>query len=303
MDMTTSTNSESYPGRSLVLEGVSGPLAAIGFGEPDNPPILALHGWLDNAASFGPLAARITDHYVVALDFAGHGDSAHRPPGCKYHMVDYVADVAHAVAALGWSRFDLIGHSLGAGVSLVYAAIFTEQVGRLVMIDGLGPITDSPANASERLRNSIVADLDARRRDSGLNSTPASRVYPDWQKLINARRRASPISEKGAALLLERGARRTESGYVVKADTRLKHPSALYLSEDVVLQFISEINCPALLILANQGLVKSRHFIPGRIEAFANLTVRSLEGGHHLHLDQPTPVAREIMQFISQHDG
>ena len=44
----------------------------------EGEPVLALHGWLDNAASFQPLAEPL-GHPLVALDFAGHGHSEHRP--------------------------------------------------------------------------------------------------------------------------------------------------------------------------------------------------------------------------------
>ena len=34
-----------------------------------------------------------TDFYVVAIDLPGHGQSSHRPKGCRYHFVEYIADV------------------------------------------------------------------------------------------------------------------------------------------------------------------------------------------------------------------
>jgi len=67
-------------------------LAACSWGDPALPPLLALHGWLDNAASFERLAPLLCEHFhIVAIDLAGHGRSQHRPAGLWYHYIDYPA--------------------------------------------------------------------------------------------------------------------------------------------------------------------------------------------------------------------
>ena len=50
----------------------------------DGPRVLALHGWLDNAASFVPLADHLAGIQLVAPDLPGHGRSAHLAPGAEY---------------------------------------------------------------------------------------------------------------------------------------------------------------------------------------------------------------------------
>ena len=57
-----------------------GALRVLTWGEEDAPPVLALHGWLDNAASFIPLAAHLDGIRLVAIDAPGHGRSGHYPP-------------------------------------------------------------------------------------------------------------------------------------------------------------------------------------------------------------------------------
>ncbi|EXJ09220.1 alpha/beta fold hydrolase [Nitrincola nitratireducens] len=54
-------------------------LSALVQGEPGSPPVLALHGWLDNAASFRALARHLPQVNLIAVDLAGHGFSEHRP--------------------------------------------------------------------------------------------------------------------------------------------------------------------------------------------------------------------------------
>ena len=90
--------------------------------------VLALHGWLDNAASFAGLAPRLDGCDTVALDLPGHGRSDHRPPGVHYHFVDFIPDVLAAADYLGWSQFALLGHSLGAGIGCFTAAVARKLV-------------------------------------------------------------------------------------------------------------------------------------------------------------------------------
>src|SRR5690606_11793724 len=88
-------------------------LAAHLYGPEDGRPVLALHGWLDNAATFSRLAPRLQGLRIVALDFAGRGHSGHRGPGAGYQLWDYAVDVLLVAEELGWQRFLLLGHSLG----------------------------------------------------------------------------------------------------------------------------------------------------------------------------------------------
>ena len=57
-------------------------LAAHLFGPVDGLPVIALHGWLDNANSFARLAPLLRGLRIVALDLAGHGYSEHRRQRC-----------------------------------------------------------------------------------------------------------------------------------------------------------------------------------------------------------------------------
>ena len=93
-------------------------IAALALGDPAAPKrVLALHGWIDNAATHSitapALAAR--GYYVVCVDFPGHGKSSHRSLADAYSAGGYALATADVANALGWSRFGICAHSMGAG--------------------------------------------------------------------------------------------------------------------------------------------------------------------------------------------
>ncbi len=180
---------ESMPSE-ISLDTPRGPLAALRFGGRGGPRLLALHGWLDNAASFVPLAAHLHGFDLIALDLPGHGASAHRPPGGDYAFADWIHDALAALDALGWARSHLLGHSMGGAVAALVAAATPARVDRLVLIEALGPIAGDPAQAGARLREAVVA----RRAKTAKNG--AGRVIPDLDTAIAARRVAGDLSHE-----------------------------------------------------------------------------------------------------------
>ncbi len=276
---------------SLQFHRPGAELTALCLGNPQGEPMLALHGWLDNGASFLPLARHLPEYRMVALDFPGHGHSNHRPLGAGYLFVDYIADVAYAIQSLDWPPFHLVGHSLGANVALAVSAVFPKWIKTLVLLDGVGPTSGRAEDTVSRLRRSIGSQID--------KAVEPDRTYPDWETLIDARCRASPISRQGAELLVRRNAHE-ESGRVrVHSDRRLRIPSPMYLTEAAVLELVGSIRAPTLAILAEQGSVITHECTHQRIASNAGITKITLPGTHHLHMDTPRPVADAMRSFLT----
>lgn len=273
---------------TLELPGLQ--LAAQAWGPADGPPVLALHGWLDNAASFAPLAPLLPGLRLVALDLAGHGHSGWRPPGCRYHLVDNVYDVLAAADALGWTRFALLGHSLGAAIACFIAASVPQRIERLALIEGLGPLTEPAVALSERLRQALAAE----RRLAG-KSLP---VYADVEAAAQARQRATGLDNHAAVLLAERGVREVDSGVGWCSDPRLTLPSPVYLGEDQVQGVLAAIRVPTLLIRASDGFLQKRPALAARLQCLPGLQEVELVGRHHLHMEQPAQVAPLLTTFL-----
>lgn len=98
------------------------------------PPILCLHGvtriWRDWLPFISGLSNRWTPY---CLDFRGHGSSSPQPG--RYRVVDYVHDALTVLDSVLKGPVILLGHSLGAMVSLAVAAQRPERVTALVLED------------------------------------------------------------------------------------------------------------------------------------------------------------------------
>jgi pimeloyl-ACP methyl ester carboxylesterase len=249
-------------------------LAAHLFGPQDGLPVIALHGWLDNANSFARLAPKLEGLRIVALDMAGHGHSDHRPTGAGYSLPDYAHDVLQVAEQLGWEKFSLLGHSLGAIVSVIIAGALPQRVNRLALIDGLIPPIGEAENVAERMGAALQAQMN--------QSSKRKPVYAQIDRAVEARMKgAVAVSREAAELLAQRGLMPVPGGYTWRSDSRLTLASPLRLTRAQALGFVEAITCPAQLIVAQDGmLAKNKELLSS-----LSLDVKHLPGGHHLHLN------------------
>lgn len=283
----------------LAIEG--GSLAASRLGDADGVPVLALHGWLDNAASFVPLAAHLRGVDVVALDLPGHGASDHLPAGAEYSLAGTVHAVLDAADALGWERFAVLGHSMGASIGCLVAAATPDRVSRLAVIEALGALADTEDHTAARLREAIAARRALRGKQL--------RVFPDVDAAVDARLRANLLGETALAeplvrLLVERGLREVEGGHAWSSDPRLTVSTPTRMTEGQVRDLLRNLACPVLAVYAEpaqpyfpEPLRSDRASLP------ADMCLVRLPGGHHLHMDQPGAVADAVGAFLARTDA
>lgn len=262
-------------------------LAAQAWGDENLPPLLALHGWLDNSASFERVAPFLSQRYrVIALDLPGHGASAHLPPGLPYHYVDYVRAAIAAADGLGLDRFSLLGHSLGAGIASLAAAAVPSRVRELLLVEGLGAMADDGSRTLERFREGLAA----------LHERPRSlRVFGDMDAAIAARVAVSGMPAELVQGMVARSLARVDGGYSWRSDPRLASSTPIRLAETQVMSLLLGIEAPTRLLLAEPAMpYMETETIQARIDCVADITVERMPGGHHLHLEKP----REVAAFL-----
>ncbi|HET9451803.1 MAG TPA: alpha/beta hydrolase [Aggregicoccus sp.] len=125
---------------ALDLPLATGTLRALRYGDAGAPLLLCVHGLSANAHSFGAIAPvlSVLGYQVVAVDLRGRGHSSRGAPG-SHGWPAHARDLLEAARLLGAERFGLVGHSMGAYVSLALLGLASERVERVALIDALSP--------------------------------------------------------------------------------------------------------------------------------------------------------------------
>ena len=270
-----------------------GEIAGLRAGNPTGRKLLALHGWLDNAASFVPLLPHLQAFDVVALDLPGHGASAHRLPGYDYVFVDWIHDVLDVLDALDWPRAHLLGHSMGAAIATVVAAAAPERVDRLALIEALGPLSGQAEDAGARLRQAVAA-----RR--ALDLGRPQRLIADLESAVAARLKVSAMSPDAARLIVERNLRNVAGGYAWRSDPRMTLPTHVRTDEAFVRSWIRAIQAPTLVIAADPAPAYfAADMRDGRLAQLRDGRLVVIPGSHHLHMEQPATIAAPLLAFLT----
>lgn len=258
---------------------------------PDQPNVLALHGWLDNAASFSPIMPYLDGYNVYAIDLPGHGHSFHRPEFSHYHFIDWITDLNDITKSLfGGNQFVLLGHSLGGMLSTVFAAMYPDAVEKLILIDAAGLVTQDPDDPVSEMRKA----LNSRTALSG----KSKRLHPDLESAISARFAAGDLSKEACELLVRRNVMVEDEGVQWRTDQRLRTGSPIRINNETAHKIVRSIEAPTLLVLAQQGYDSVKQNFLRYQQDYLNLQQAEVPGGHHCHMDYPQATAEIIRRFI-----
>ena len=271
-----------------------GVLEGLHWSRPGAAKVLCLHGWLDNAASFVPLAPYLQDFDLLALDLAGHGFSSHRPQSSRYYFPENIYDVNAALDELGWESCHIIGHSMGGGVASSFSAALPERVKRLVMLDAVGGLTLAANETAKQLRLSVK---------SVHKSRSFLRPYESVEEAMRARQKTSPLSDEAARLLCERSLEHTGDYYQWRTDPRLNWRSPHLLTDEQALDLLASIRAPTLAITSpsvNEYI--GEEMVRKRLGAIADCRHVTDDGHHHFHMEEPEHLGICITEFLQQHE-
>jgi pimeloyl-ACP methyl ester carboxylesterase len=159
---------------------------------------------------------------------------------------------------------------------------------QLYLIEGLGPISEEAAALPKRLSKHVGNLL----RVS--DKVPAT--YPSIEAAARARVDVTDMSLDAATKIANRGTKVEDGKIQWSADPRLRLDSQQRLTEEQVLAFLRAITAPITLVSATHGLKMQQELLDGRLKALAvPVDHRTVEGGHHVHMERPAEIARLML--------
>lgn len=281
---------------------------------PEAPPLVLVHGWMDVGASFQFVVDALDalgeaggpPRYVIAPDWRGFGLSESAPAGSPtdtFWFPDYLGDLDALLRSPGLGlqhepAVDLVGHSMGGNVVMLYAGIRPERIRRLVNLEGFGLPQSHPAQAPRR----YAQWLDQLREPAAL------RDYDSLDAVASRLRKTNPrLRPDFADWLAPHWSKRNAAGrFEILGDPAHKHVNPLLYRKEEVMACWAKITAPVLWVEGDETDVTKwwgdrfpRADFEARLEVVPLLRRHLLSPcGHMLHHDQPEALARRLTEHL-----
>ncbi len=279
-----------------------------GTPEPGTTPLVLAHGWMDVAASYQFMLDALSEAFVlqrpiIAFDWRGYG-LTEAPATDSYWFPDYLADLDALLDTLyPGQTIDLVGHSMGGNVVMMYAGARPERIRRLVNIEGFGMPATRPAQAPGRMAQWLDELKATRQGDKDLKTyTSADGVAARLMK-TNPR-----LSRDKADWLAQHWAKPGADGqWRILGDAAHKVINPYLYHAEETLATYSRIGCPVLAVEATDDSLglwwKGKYTLDEyheRLKSVPQVQIARIENaGHMLQHDQPEQLARMLEDFLS----
>lgn len=278
-----------------------------GTPSPDATPMVLAHGWMDVAASWQFMVDAFSEAFVsqrpiIAMDWRGYG-LTEAPATDSYWFPDYLADLDALLDELyPGQTIDLVGHSMGGNVVMMYAGSRPERIRRLVNLEGFGMAATSAAQAPSRMTQ-WLNEIKAQREDDN-----ALKPYADAAgvaaRLMKTNRR---LGQGQADWLAQHWAQPGPDGqWRILGDSAHKVINPYLFRVEEALAMYQRISAPVLAVEASDDSLsqwwKGKYTLAEfheRLKSVPHLEKAMIEdAGHMLHHDQPHALARILETFL-----
>jgi pimeloyl-ACP methyl ester carboxylesterase len=277
-------------------------------GEYSKPALVLLHGWMDVAASYQFVIDALSDAFVssrriLAPDWRGFGQTGAGDVDC-FWFADYLADLDALLDHFApGQHVDLVGHSMGGNVAMMYAGVRPDRVRRLVNVEGFGLAATRPSQAPGRYARWLDELKNARQGNAAMKSYDSAAGVAD--RLIKTNPR---LTRDKADWLAARWATPDDSGrWHIKGHAAHKLGNPQLYRVDEMLETYARISAPTLSVEADHNALqdwwKGAYTLEEyhqRLKKIPDVkTAVVTDAGHMLHHDQPDQLARLIEEFLA----
>ena len=271
---------------------------------PDKVPLVMVHGWMDVAASYQFVVDAFSqDHYVIAPDWRGYGKTS-AGGADNFWYPDYLADLDFLLdhyAPAG--QVNLVGHSMGGNVAMLYSGVRPERIRRLVNLEGFGMPATVPAQAPGRYAKWMDELKQLHRGELALR--PYDMASGVARRLMKTNPRLS--SDKAEWLARHWAAENVDGSWSILGDAAHKISNANLYRADEVQEIYKRLSMPVLAVEASDNSLElwwkgafTLAQYHERIQAVPNIEIgRIADAGHMMHHDQPEVLAAMIERFIA----
>jgi pimeloyl-ACP methyl ester carboxylesterase len=276
------------------------------WGEPDAsvPPLVLVHGWMDVSASWQFMVDALqASRWIIAPDWRGFGLTRPPTPVDSYWFPDYLADLDALLDHYAGERpVDLVGHSMGGNVAMMYAGVRPDRIRRLVNLEGFGMPETRPAQAPGRYAQWLDEIKALHQGEQTLKSYESAEAVARRLMKTNPRLPA----DKAEWLARQWAAPNAQGQWDILGDAAHKVVSAHLYRVDEAIEIYRRISAPVLCVTASDDSLsqwwKGRFTLAEfheRLKAVPQLTpVVVNDAGHMMHHDQPQVLARLIEDFL-----
>lgn len=262
--------------------------------------------------SFSPLffcnILQFLPSYLNLLYYIGHGQSSHIADGYYYHTPDFISVVEEIRQKYDWKKVSLIGHSMGALVSFLYAAIYNKNVDLVCALDTIKPLAPNAKESAKSLLESWEKSFYVFQRNQDKNQKPPEYTYDELIERVYAGSMGSVNRDK-AKYLIERGVNESSNDpnkFYFSRDIRVKYMQKLFLDQNVTLEHIKRIQAAYLFVRGDDAVFsESAKNIFQAVDVFRhynqNFDMIKIIGTHHLHLNHPELIGDKISEFLLKH--
>jgi pimeloyl-ACP methyl ester carboxylesterase len=275
-----------------------------GTPQPGLAPLVMLHGWMDVGASFQFVVdALAQDRWVIAPDWRGYGRTT-GPVTDNYWIADYLADLDFLLDHYaGATPVDLLGHSMGGNVVMLYAGARPERVRRLINLEGFGMPETQASQAPGRYAKWMDGLKSLQRGELAL------RPYPDASGVARRLMKTNPrLSQDKADWLAQHWAAPNAQGeWQILGDPAHKIINAHLYQVAEAQACYARITAPLLAVEAStnemgnwyQGKYTLEQYHQ-RLQAVPNVQIKVIsDAAHMLHHDQPEQLAGMLEAFLA----